>query len=665
MQKNRNNKYRNTSKKQEHNNKAPSKQVLEGPIRTTPKGLGFFDWEEREESIRIESEFLNTALNGDIVRVKLLSEKRGEFFGEVDEILIRKKMEFVGTIKDRPGICFVSPQDARMYRDIIIPEDKKAGAKLGQKVLAEIVKWDDPRQDPEGKILRVIGEVGDNDVEMEAIILDKGFEATFPVEVEDEAKRIKQNAPALFESESKIRRDMRDTLTFTIDPADAKDFDDALSFKKLPDGQMEIGIHIADVSAYVTKGSILDEEAVKRATSIYLVDRTIPMLPEILSNDLCSLNAHEDKLAFSAVFTFDSTSVNRSAKPVITKQWFGRTLINSNTRFTYESAQDVLDNKSGDNAEELLLLNSLAKNLRKVRKAEGAISFDTEEVKFELDKAGRPIRAYVKKMVDTNRLIEEFMLLANRSVAKRMTPTKDQEKSPFIYRIHDEPDKDKMRTLVTFLNGLGYNIKIKGKFDATSINAILAQAKNTPEEHIVQTATMRSMAKAIYSTKNIGHFGLGFQYYTHFTSPIRRYPDVIVHRLLAKSLAGKPISQNDLSSYNALALHTSTMEKAATEAERASKKYKQVEYMSTRVGDTFEGTISGVTEWGIFVEERTTKSEGMIRLSNLPDDYYIYDEKNFQVVGRSKKKKYRLGDTVKIKVEGIDVEKRLINYKLA
>lgn len=644
----------------QENEKSP---YLEGVISITPKGIGYVTIPGRENDIEIDSSFLNTALHRDTVRVILHPQSPNERVrGEVVEIVIRNKMEYVGVLERHQDFYFLIPQDMRMYVDIVIPASKALGAEHGEKVLAAITSWNDPKKSPEGEVIKVIGKPGDNNVEMEAIVLDTGLRPDFPQKVLREAEEIKKNEAAEFKRGMESRRDMRDITTFTIDPVDAKDFDDALSYQKLPDGSLEIGIHIADVSHYLRPGTSLDIEAARRGNSIYLVDRTIPMLPEVLSNDLCSLNPNEDKLTFSAIFTFSKDSLEKG-NPQITGQWFGKTIINSNKRFSYEEAQGVLDDGKGIFYDELLILNTLAKKLRKEREERGALSFEHEEVRFVLDETGKPLRVYKKIIQDSNKLIEEFMLLANKKVARHVHELGKKEEKMFVYRVHDEPDQERIGDLIEFLNKLGYNIKVKNKnISSKDLNEILRMAEGRAEKDMIQTAAIRSMAKAIYSTKNIGHYGLAFEHYTHFTSPIRRYADVMVHRLLESYLAGKHPSPEELHRYAGLSSYTSQMEQLAMGAERASIKYKQVEYMTERVGKMFDGVISGITQWGIYIEEKETKAEGMIRLRDMTDDFYEFDKKHFSMIGQRKKKRFRLGDAVKVKVKRASLDERQIDY---
>lgn len=649
----------------------PQTQYVEGIISTTSKGLGFVSLGEdspRENDIRIETGFLNTALPKDRVKVLLHPVlPNTQQTGEVVEILERAKMTLVGTLEKDGEAYYLVPQDSRIYVDIFIPASGVPQESSGKKALVRITHWTDPKKNPEGEIIEVIGPVGDNETEIRAIVLDKGLQMELPEDIEREAQTIKKSAPTLLAEEVKKRRDFRGITTFTIDPADAKDFDDAISIQELGNGDFEIGIHIADVSAYVKPHMALDEEARTRATSIYLVDRVIPMFPEILSNDLCSLNQGEDKLTFSAVFTFPAESFSNPKKPARpTKEWFGRTVIHSDKRFTYEEAQEILDKNEGLFHHELLVLNTIAKKLEAQNREAGAISFAHDEVKFVLDAHKKPIGVYRKKTIDTNKLVEEYMLLANKKVAEFVAKKveADDTEGLFVYRVHDEPDPERLGTLATFLGRIGYKLPVQnGRIASQAINKLLAQVKGKPEESMIQTATIRTMAKAVYSTNNIGHYGLAFEFYAHFTSPIRRYPDVMVHRILAHYLADEKVSRKELEEYRSLSTHSSEMEKLAADAERASIKYKQAEYMSERVGQEFEGTISGVAEFGIFVEENETKCEGIIRLSSLGNDYYIFEKENYRIIGKNTRKHYTLGDKVRVRVKLVDLEKKSIDYE--
>ena len=641
-----------------YKNKAHMKPArrLEGTISISAKGTGYVDIIGRDDDIEIDFKHLNKALHGDTVSIILHPKMSSRQTGEVADILKRAKKGFSGVLESEDGIPFLKPDDTRMYTDILVPKKFLNEAKIGQKVFVEITSWVDTKKSPEGKVVKIFGQPGDNDAEMHAIAMEKGFDKELLAKTEIEAQKIKD--AGIKATDYKDRRDFRQTLTFTIDPSDAKDFDDAISFKDLGNDQYEIGIHIADVSHYVKIGSDLDEEARERGTSVYLVDRTIPMLPEILSNDLCSLVPNKDRLTMSAVFV-----VNKNAK--VLSDWYGRTVIHSQKRFTYEEAEEAIINPNKTLHKELAILNNLAKKLTKERFASGAISLEQEEVKFVLDDKGVPIQVIKKVRGDSNKLIEEFMLLANKKVAETISKGIKKDNGVFVYRVHDLPSKEKMEDLAFFLRSLGHKISlVNGIIPSYEINALLKKLENSNEAGTVHRAVIRSMAKAIYSTKNIGHYGLAFEYYTHFTSPIRRYPDIVVHRLLTDYLSKKKISKEKLLEYEKVARISSEQEKRASDAERASIKYKQVEYMSTRIDKTFNGIISGITEWGIYVEEKETKCEGLVRVRDMADDFYIFNEKKMELSGQKKKKKYRLGDNIKIKVKAVDLERKTIDYVL-
>ncbi|MEK7505789.1 MAG: ribonuclease R [Patescibacteria group bacterium] len=633
------------------------KKTYQGIIFVNAKGVGYVEIPDSEEDIEIENQHMNTSLHKDTVEILLLPLIRGRQAGKVLKIVTRIRTRFVCTIAKDGDTPIAVPDERKFYTQIELP--KNTLLPVGRKALVEMT-WNNPLFRPTGVILEDLGQKGDNDVEMRSILLEKGFGSSFPEAVEAEAADIKRNSAADFAEEIPKRRDFRGTPTMTIDPKDAKDFDDALSVKELPDGNLEIGVHIADVSHYVRPGTKLDEEAGRRATSVYLVDRTFPMLPETLSNDLCSLNPNENKLAFSVTFTL-------SKEGDILNKIIGRSIIRSDKRFTYENAQEVLDKGQGTFHKELETLRRLAKKFEKARFGKGAIAFEEDEVKFELDEKGKPVRVFRKKRLDTHRLVEEWMLLANTAAAEfvEKLATSKNSAPPFIYRIHDTPDRDRIAALAIFLKAIGRHLTVtNGKVTGKDINALFKQLEGEAEEGIVKTAALRSMTKAIYSTKNIGHFGLHFEAYTHFTSPIRRYPDTIVHRLLATYLSGKKVPAQDISFYEKIGRHSTEAEIRATEAERESIKMKQVEWMKERVGQEFDGIVSGVTEWGIYLEEKETKSEGMVRLRDLTDDYYILDEKNYRLVGEKTKKTYSLGDKVRFRVTAADPERKTLDYKL-
>ena len=639
------------------NKKTEENKILEGAIRVTSKGVGYFPIQDESEDYEIQPDNLNAALNHDRVKIALLGRTIFERKqAKVIDIVERHKTEFVGTLEKDGNLFFLVPDDKRMYRDILLSRDKILKAKEGDKLQAKITEWPDASKSPKGEVIRVIGRAGEHNAEMLGIVYESGFEVDFPPEVEKEAQIWKKK----YQKEDKLkdRKDFRQTSTFTIDPADAKDFDDALSFKKLADGDYEIGIHIADVSHFVIEKTKLDREALKRGTSIYLVDRTIPMLPEVLSNDLCSLNPNEPRYAFSAVFVID-----KEAR--VKEHWFGKTLIESDKRFTYEEAQEIIDKGTGIFVEELKTLNELAKKLRDERFRKGAIDFETEEVKFELNDLGKPIQVYRKERKDTHKLIEEFMLLANREVATHMHAANGKNsRAAFVYRIHDAPDREKIVNLATFVKALGFELKNKeGETTAEDISRMLRSVDGSSAEMLVKTAAVRAMSKAIYSTSNIGHFGLAFEYYTHFTSPIRRYPDLMVHRLLLRFLTKGQIEQDEIIKYQRLCSESSERELEAAQAERASIKYKQVEYMQEHISEEFDAIVSGVSEWGIYVEEVNTKAEGMVKLRDMKDDFYELNEKLYAIVGKNTSKKYSLGDKIRVKLIASDPERKTLDFQ--
>ncbi len=633
------------------------KTFVIGTVDMTADGSAFIvPDDEFEKDIFVAPRKLRNALHGDKVKVYVFAKKAGgrKNEGEVVEIIHRAKTDFIGVAKVSERFAFIIPDDRKMLHDIFVPLSDLNGAKNGQKVQVAITDWPEGAKNPIGKIIHVLGTQGENDTEMNAILEQYGFPLSFPDAVEKEANAIPE---MVSEAEIKGRRDFRNTTTFTIDPADAKDFDDAISFKKLDNGNYEIGVHIADVSQYVKPKSHLDKEAYERATSVYLVDRVIPMLPERLSNGVCSLRPNEDKLCFAAVFELDNNAN-------IIDQWFGRTAIHSDKRFSYEEAQTVIEHKAGDFAEELLKLNELAYKLRDRKFKNGAISFESAEVKFKLDDHGKPIGVYVKERKDAHKLIEDFMLLANKKVAEFIAKKgKGKQKYTFVYRSHDSPNLENLNNFATFASRFGYKINMKtDKEIAKSLNYLMEDVEGKKEQNILTQLAIRSMAKAIYTTKKTSHYGLAFDYYTHFTSPIRRYPDVMVHRLLALYLdGGKSANEEE---YEAASVHSSAMEKRAADAERASIKYKQAEYLEENIGSIFTGIISGVTEWGMYVEIIENKCEGMIRLRDITDDFYVLDEKNFCIIGQRKKKKYQLGDEVQVRVKKVDLSKRQIDFSL-
>jgi len=614
--------------------------------------------DDGSESVFIAERSMNRALNGDKVKVMLYPLRRKkELEGEVVEIIERARERFVGIIDSKHGVTILKANNKQLPMNIIIPPDKTKGAKNGQKCIAAITYWGDKYENPIGEIVDILGDTGNNNTEMHAILAEYGLPYSYPQEIEKEANKIPET---ITEDEIKRRIDFRTTTTFTIDPRDAKDFDDALSIKDLGDGLWEVGVHIADVTHFVPEGGIIDQEAVKRATSVYLVDRTVPMLPEHLSNFICSLRPDEEKLTYSCIFT-----INDLAEVIDYK--IARTIIKSDRRFTYEEAQEIIETGKGDFATEVLRLNDLAKKLREKRFASGAIAFERSEVRFELDDTGKPVSVFFKESKDSNKLIEEFMLLANKYVAQHIGMPHNREKpKTFVYRIHDVPNPEKLSNFATFIKKFGYKIKTDGKKTSvsSSINHLLDQIEGKKEQNMIETLAIRSMAKAAYSTKNIGHYGLAMKYYTHFTSPIRRYPDMMVHRLLTKYADKVPQQTIDRTDYESLCKHSSDMEQLAAQAERASIKYKQIEFMADKIGKVYDGVISGISTWGIYVEINENKCEGMVYIRDLEDDVYVYDEKNYCIIGRRTQRKYQIGDDIRIKVVKADLIKKYLDFEI-
>lgn len=637
--------------------KAPSRSsYATGTFVRRSNGKNSVIIDDDEEAIFVAERNSMHALNGDRVSVTIAARRRGaEPEAEVVEILERKPQVFIGTLKVDKHFAYLLTDSKYLASDIFIPKGKLKGGETGDKAVVKITEWTDEAKNPKGEVIDILGKKGENNAEINAIMAEFGLPYVYPEAVEKAAKKIESG---ITEEVVAKRLDMRGVTTFTIDPKDAKDFDDALSIRRLEDGKWEIGVHIADVTHYVKPDSIIDKEAQKRATSVYLVDRVVPMLPEHLCNGICSLRPDEDKLTFSCIFKMDD-----NAKVLDSK--ISRTVIRSNRRFAYEEAQEVIDSGKGDYAEELATLNRLAKILRKERYENGSVEFDRVEVRFDIDEKGHPTGVYFKESKDANKLIEEFMLLANKTVAQAIgAPQGKKKPKAFVYRVHDQPDPGKLADLSTLSRTFGYKVKSSGSAREVnkSINRMLSEVKGKGEENFLSTLAIRSMAKAIYTTTNIGHYGLGFEYYTHFTSPIRRFPDMMVHRLLEKYLSGgRSVNVDKLEMQ---CKHSSDMEQLAANAERASIKYKQVEYMNDHLGEEYEGVISGVTEWGLYVEINENKCEGLVPVRDLADDFYDLDEKNYCLVGRRRNQRYRLGDPIKVRIARANLDKKQLDFAI-
>lgn len=628
--------------------------VFEGFIELTARGAGFVVTDDEQEDIYVAPQKIGQSLNGDRVKVRVFKRGKSRMEGEIVAVLSRERTQFVGTIETHDKFAFLVPDNLKSGTDIYIPKEKLSGAKNGDKALVKITVWPKSSKNPYGEVVEVLGKPGSNDTEMISILCNNGIDYKFPQEVLEEAELI---GMALDPTEVAKRRDFRNITTFTIDPADAKDFDDALSFKRLENGNIEIGVHIADVSYYVRPGSAMDKEALKRSNSVYLVDRVVPMLPEQLSNLACSLRPKEDKFSFSAVFEMDETGK-------VYGKWFGKTVIHSNRRFSYEEAQEIIEGKTGDFQEEILILDKIAKILRNARLKNGALNIESEEMRFKLDEKGHPEEVVIKTSKDAHKLIEEFMLLANKKVAVFIAePKKGRDVIPFVYRVHDKPDIDKIALFNVFIDKFGYKLDFSHPDQiAKSINKLLGDIRLTNEYSLIQTMAIRSMARATYETKNIGHYGLAFEFYTHFTSPIRRYADLVVHRIVQEELThqkhryGKELDE--------VCKRISRMERKAVDAERESTKYFQTLFVQDHIGEEFIGTVSGIAEFGLFVKMDENYCEGMVPMLEIPGDRFSFDAEKYRIIGNKTKKEYNFGDKVRVKISDVNPRKRQINLEL-
>jgi len=641
--------------KQKSKSKITAQVTLKGRLEVTRSGMGYVIVENVEGDVLVRPGDFTTALNGDTVRVKVVKEnlRTGKKEGKITEVVTRKQTEFIGHLQLSTNYAFFIPDTDKPMPDLFIPLSDLNGAKNKDRVVARLVKWDKDDKKPVGAIVSVMLPEDENDAAMKELLAQAGFPLFFPEDVMEEAARL---LDVLDSEELKKRKDCRDILTFTIDPVDAKDFDDAISIRKLSSGMYEIGVHIADVSYYVIPETELDEEAYKRATSVYLPDRVNPMLPERISNELCSLRPHEDKFTFSAIFQMTN-------KGEVKQYWLGKTAIHSDHRYSYEDVQEIIETKKGKHEEEILLLNDIAQRLRKTRFSKGAINFSSQEVRFKLDEKGKPISVVVKESKEAHQLIEEFMLLANRTVAENVAKIKINKKSlPFPYRVHDQPDKEKLAPFLVFAKKHGHTFDISSpQAIAHSFNSMLAEARGKPEQHVLEQLGIRTMAKAIYTTENIGHYGLAFEHYCHFTSPIRRYPDVLVHRVLQSIIEDKPINDKKMEEK---CKHSSERERAAMECERAGNKYKQVEFLKDHLGEVFEGVVSGVSSFGFWVETVAHKCEGLVSIIGLSDyDDFRQVEGDYSLVGRRSGRTFRMGDKVWIRVVSANLEKRQLDYE--